>query len=87
MQRSIISCSVAVTALVAVTLSGPAALAKGGQDNFEGQARLEAELEKARKANAEQGPGLFDLLFGTQDSDRAEAAPEDKSAGPEGKTN
>ncbi len=73
MRRTILLSAFAATALSLVTLSGPA-LAKGGQDNLERQAQLQAEFAKQKKATqSATTPSFFERLFGTSSTQSAEA--------------
>ena len=74
MRRTLILPALAASAFSLAMLLGPAAYAKGGQDNFERQARLQAELAKQQKAgHSTTTPSLFQRLFGTPPTQSAEA--------------
>ena len=74
MRRTLILPALAASAFSLATLSVPAAYAKGGQDNFERQAQLQAELAKQQKATqTATTPSFFERLFGTSPTQSAEA--------------
>ena len=75
MSRRITAHALAAAMLTLTALAAQPVFAKGGQDNYERQQALQAEFEKSRTTKtAQPATGLFDLLFGLDETESAKAS-------------